>query len=297
MKKSVFALLVLCFNVALATMPVAPCENLCGKSTGLSCVTVGGDRLSYSIQGSGVPTVIFSSGTGMPAIAWTDSGIVPLVSKHYRTFTYDRLHTFNSCPNENTYMPNTAQHVVSRLHQLLAQEKIDPPFILVGHSFGGLYMLLYAEMYPNQVAGVLLLDATSKEGPTAFPVDSLSLLKRMGNPQNPSPENPLFNEMIGQLPSYLQAQAAPNFQRDIPLIVIGATKHCLPADWSEEPMCMSNQQEANHLRQQVEMSHLSDNSKFMSINGGHNVFFEKGYAANIADAIDQLVSIYQDSTQ
>ena len=65
-------------------------------------------------------------------------------------------------------------------------------------------MLLYAREHPNEVAGLLLIDATSSSGPTPLPEKALPILKRKGNPQNYVAANPLYNEGIGQLPSYLQ---------------------------------------------------------------------------------------------
>lgn len=280
----------LLLNVSYATLPKAPCKSACGKDATLHCVQVENHTMSYSLTGNGSPTVIFSGGTGVPASAWYDSGIATLVAKHFRVFTYDRIYTFNSCSVQNDYMPNTALDVVHRLHQLLSQENIRPPFILVGHSFGGLYMLLYAEIYPEQIRGVVLLDATSQVGPTPLPDEAIPLLKSIGNPQNLTPDNPLYNEKIGEWPSYLQAQKAPILPRNIPVIVMSANKHCLPLALTHEPMCMTSVQEAHHLQQQKAFLQLSDKSIFIPIEGDHHAFFEKQNIEKVVAAIMLLKS-------
>ena len=172
-------------------------------------------------------------------------------------------------------MPLTAQDVVDQLHQFLQKTKIKPPYILVGHSMGGLYMLLYAREFPDEIAGLLLMDASSAAGPTPFPKQSKTVLKRLGNPQNPTPDNPLYNEMIGQLPSYLQIRNAPPLKKTIPLIVMYSTKHCLPIAWTKEEMCMSPAQEIKYQKNQIEIANMSDKHQVIRIEGDHMVFFTK----------------------
>ena len=156
---------------------------------------------------------------------------------------------------------------------ILQQEKIMPPYILVGHSFGGLYMLLYAQIYPQEVSGLLLLDASTSTGPTPLPT-SIATLKRLGNPQNPIPEDPLYNELIGQLPSYLQAQQAPHLLRSMPLVIMYATKHCLPAQWIDgQLMCMTAKEEQQHLQEQLVIYNMSNIHRLIQVNGDHNSFF------------------------
>jgi pimeloyl-ACP methyl ester carboxylesterase len=176
------------------------------------------------------------------------------------------------------------------LHKLLALLKLPPPYILVGHSMGGLYMLYYASRYPQEVAGILLLDATSADGPTPLPKEAIPILKKLGNPQNPSPENFLYNEMIGQLPSYIQMQQASPLQKNIPLIILSANRHCLPLAWTKKLMCMTLEQEENHQRQQKTMAKLSNQSKYQLVSGDHNVFFTPKGRQAVIDSIYELLN-------
>ncbi|MCP4473078.1 MAG: alpha/beta fold hydrolase [Gammaproteobacteria bacterium] len=245
------------------------------------------------MSGRGKVTMLFASGTGLPSTIWSQANLTTAVSHVAKTFTYDRLYTFNSCANKNNYLPNTAIDVVHRLHRFLQQQQIKPPYILVGHSFGGLYMLLYAKLYPQQVAGLLLLDPTSSAGPTPLPKKALPILRRVGNPQNPTPTNPLYNELIGQYPSYLQVANAPPLERKIPLIVMYATKHCLPKGITQSsvPYCMTAKQEHNHFLEQKKIYNMSDYHKIIRVNGEHNSFFTHEKHSQMVKAFDEIMTM------
>jgi len=294
-KKVIILLTLINFGgYAYAALPSAPCHSVCFTSLpmGGHCVRIGKQRMYYRLLGHGKPTMIFSSGTGFPATGWYDSGIAEQIAKKTQVFTYDRLYTFNSCPNKNDYMPNTAQDVVNRLRRLLKQEKISPPYILVGHSFGGLYMLLFAREYPKEVAGLVLMDATSSEGPTPLPKKALPLLKRKGNPQNPVPTEQWYNEDIGQLPSYLQIRKASPLPRNMPLIVMYATRHCLSTSFTDEKlMCMNKQEEINHVKEQLKMFNMSNNHVLYKVEGLHMSFFDKSKQAIVLKALNQIVTM------
>ena len=191
-------------------------------------------------------------------------------------------------------MPLTAQDVVTQLRDFLKQENIAPPYILVGQFFGGLYMLLYAREYPNEVAGLVLMDATSDAGPTPMPKEAEKILQRLGNPQNPTPENPLYNEMIGQLPSYLQMRDAPPLPKNMPLIVMYATKHCLPKAWTKNVlMCMNKSQESAHQKGQLEMYNMSQIHKLIRVEGDHMSFFEPAKNSMVMDALNSMLLMSQ----
>lgn len=272
-----------CPDTAAEYRSTAPFEK------GAACIQVAKYKIYYRTLGKGLPTIIFSSGTGFSADSWFDSQIAPALAKKVKVVAYDRVFTFNSCPNANDYMPVTAQDVVDQLHEFLKQTNMKPPYILVGHSIGGLYMLLYAREFPDEVSGLLLMDATSAAGPTPFPRESEKILMKLGNPQNPMPENPLYNEMMGQLPSYLQIRNAPPLKKNIPLIVLYSTEHCLPTVWTKKKMCMTPAQERNYQQGQLEIAEMSERHQIIRIKGDHSVFFKKGKNKIVIDALNSML--------
>lgn len=287
-----------------ALMPKVICHSVCPATPiqyrsnqpmpiGATCAQEGAYRFYYRTLGKGFPTIIFSSGTGFPADGWYESGIASKMAGKAHVFTYDRALTFNSCPNPNNYMPLTAQDVVDHLRQLLKHENIKPPYILVGHSMGGLYMLLYTREFPKEVAGLVLMDATSDLGPTPLPIKAMKILTQLGNPQNPVPEDPLYNEIIGQLPSYIQIKNAPPLIKDIPLVVMYATKHCLPIAWTKKLMCMTTQQEENHKKGQMKMYNMSNIHKLIQVDGDHMSFFTKEKNSIVIDALNSILYMSQ----
>lgn len=98
------------------------------------CTQVGPYKIYYRVSGYGTPTVIFASGTGFPADEWFKSGIAKKIAEQTTVFSLIVFLLLIVVFNLNNYLPLTAQDVVDQLHHLLKQEKIKPPYILVGHS-------------------------------------------------------------------------------------------------------------------------------------------------------------------
>lgn len=122
-------------------------------------IDVGGFRLHLNCVGQGTPTVIMDAGGGASSITW---GLVPSeIAKFTRVCTYDRAGLGWSAPNLKK--PRTSQQSVDELHNLLSQARIEPPYILVGHSLGGANMRLYASQYPKDVVGLVLVDSVHEE--------------------------------------------------------------------------------------------------------------------------------------
>lgn len=109
------------------------------------------------VKGSGSPTIVFESGLGTPLNNWDK--IQTEISKHYRTISYDRRGIGAS---QSTDIPRTIENMVEDLDILIAQNKIDEPIILVGHSLGGHIVRKYQHSFPSKVVGLFLIDPTNE---------------------------------------------------------------------------------------------------------------------------------------
>jgi pimeloyl-ACP methyl ester carboxylesterase len=104
-------------------------------------------------EGRGSPTIILEAGLMSTILSWTS--IRRELARSYRVVSYDRAGLGWSDPGP---LPRTAERMVDELHSLLERAAIPPPYLLVGHSFGGLTMPLFAARYPKETAGMVLVD-------------------------------------------------------------------------------------------------------------------------------------------
>lgn len=116
-------------------------------------VDVGGYRLNINCTGQGSPTVVLEAGLGVPAISWR--AVQPDIAKFTRVCSYDRAGYDWSDPGP---MPRTSAQSVKELHALLSNSGQKPPYVLVGHSYGGTDVRIYNGHYPDEVAGMVLVD-------------------------------------------------------------------------------------------------------------------------------------------
>jgi pimeloyl-ACP methyl ester carboxylesterase len=121
-------------------------------------VDIGGRTMSISCSGAGSPTVILESGAASPAFGWllVQRG----VSKFTRVCSYDRAGYGFSDPGPGSH---TFAASSSDLHSLLKASGVIPPYVLVGASVGGLYNRVYTAHYPNEVAGLVMVDAAHED--------------------------------------------------------------------------------------------------------------------------------------
>jgi pimeloyl-ACP methyl ester carboxylesterase len=112
-----------------------------------------GQRLYLLEKGSGQPTVLFEAGIAATNLNWFH--IQETVSEFAATASYDRSGLGWSSPSRTVRTPS---NIAVELHELLQEAGIRAPFILVGHSFGGLVMRRFALLYPEEVASVVLID-------------------------------------------------------------------------------------------------------------------------------------------
>ncbi|MEY4549006.1 MAG: hypothetical protein RL685_5201 [Pseudomonadota bacterium] len=122
-------------------------------------VDAAGLRLHLHCEGSGSPTVVFEAGAGNDGSSWRT--VLPSVAGITRACTYDRAGLGYSGPGRK---PRTSNRMALELHALLVAAQVPPPYVLVGHSAGGLNVRLFAEEHRDEVAGMVLVDATPASG-------------------------------------------------------------------------------------------------------------------------------------
>jgi pimeloyl-ACP methyl ester carboxylesterase len=137
-------------------------------------IDVGGHRLHLHCTGSGSPTVVLEPGLG--EISSIFGWIAPAVARDTRVCVYDRAGRGWS---ESGPGPQDGVQIATDLHTLLDHAQIPGPYVLAGHSFGGLYVLAFAARYPDQVAGLVLLDSTAP-APSTTPPDTAGSYSVLG---------------------------------------------------------------------------------------------------------------------
>jgi pimeloyl-ACP methyl ester carboxylesterase len=118
-------------------------------------VDVGGYKLHIHCVGVGSPTVILEAGLAGASAIW--GWVQPEVARSTRVCAYDRAGVGWSDPGPE---PRDTRQIAHELHTLLDNAGIASPYVLVGHSYGGLYVRAYADQYPNTVAGMVLVDSS-----------------------------------------------------------------------------------------------------------------------------------------
>ena len=137
-------------------------------------VDVGGRRLELyctgQLQAPGAPTVILESGLGDFLEEWQPR-IQPAIAKFTRVCSYDRAGYGESDAGP---MPRISSRIAADLHALLAAAGEKPPYVLLGHSFGGYIVRVFNGRYPNEVAGMVLVDSVQEDEYDELPWTSAS---------------------------------------------------------------------------------------------------------------------------
>jgi pimeloyl-ACP methyl ester carboxylesterase len=262
-------------------------------------VDIGGRRLHLVCQGSGFPTVIFESGSGEGWYSW--ALVQGEVAQHFRACSYDRSGIGFSDPDPR---PRSVRILVNDLHELLLRSGERGPFVLVGHSLGGLLARRYAMTYRNEVAALVLIDSAHEDAARGVPLKleaaSKKALAARGEQIKKWRASGHFEVMTfhSKLPPALAAQLRPlsasdNWwtarfaentlpdaeddlspeQRhlDIPIVVITATQWPTPSYF---PAGAWNQNMANRMCLQEELVARSAQATHLFAQTGHHVQFE-----------------------
>jgi pimeloyl-ACP methyl ester carboxylesterase len=168
--------------------------------------------------------VVFESGAGSEQSVWMK--VLPGLTPCLTTVTYDRPGIGDSPPRADRMAPLLAADDARLLRAELQLRGLKEPFILVGHSIGGLYVQAFARMYPGLVAGLVSVDGSSPEEPPGVFVTKSKL----------EPGTALAAEIRGEPASAAAIRAGPRLP-PVPFVVLAATNHdmspALEARWRE----------------------------------------------------------------
>jgi pimeloyl-ACP methyl ester carboxylesterase len=266
-------------------------------------VDVGDHRLHMNCVGQGSPTVVLDGGLGYTSVEWS-GWVQPEVAKHTRVCAYDRAGMGWSEPGPGS--PNATQ-TAAELHALLQEAGEEGPYVLVGHSLAGLYSRVYADRYPEEVAGMVLVDSSH---PDQFKGSGLAvtmnraagvvgpLIARAGIPRvfNLYPSNPELPplqrdqslslyyttphlvatyEEMGTMPESLEKARRTGTLGERPLMVVSAT-----ADHGAEARAF-----------QKDLTALSSNSSQRVVEGSTHVSLvvDRGHARQTSASILEVV--------
>jgi pimeloyl-ACP methyl ester carboxylesterase len=127
-------------------------------------VDVGGRKMHIYCVGTGTPTVVLDSGLGDSYLSWKK--VQPQIARFTRVCSYDRAGLGYSDPSPQ---PRTSKVIAQELNSLLKAADISPPYVLIGHSMGGYNVRVFASLYRDQVAGMVLVDASHPDQENRFP--------------------------------------------------------------------------------------------------------------------------------
>ncbi len=214
-------------------------------------VDVGGRRVYLECRGSGSPTVILQSGYPNAGDIWTVAEAHPPpvaegLAGSARVCLYDRPGSLRSTddrgqpasqplPGRSQTVPGlrTGAEVVAELHDLLATAGVPGPYVLVGHSLGGLFNLLYARTHPDQVVGLVMVDATPPALPELMTAREWDLVlgKQTLEPQSPIEGYALESYDVRAM--ITEIDAAPALPRmPTVLLVADKTPPGAPKEWT-----------------------------------------------------------------
>lgn len=141
-------------GLGLVSLLLGGCSTVPGATTG----SVNGQAVEYVVAREGAPVVVFENGLGGTLDWWAK--VWPEVARDTSALAYNRAGYGKSAA---TTEARDGTHIVQELRALLKAQGLQPPYVLVGHSLGGLYMQLYARQHPGEVAALVLVDSTHPE--------------------------------------------------------------------------------------------------------------------------------------
>jgi len=267
-------------------------------------VDVGDHSLHINCLGEGSPTVILEAANLGMSAHWTR--VQQQVAQTTRVCAYDRAGLGWSEPGPE---PRDARQVSSELHTLLSDAGAEGPYVLVGHSYGGLYARMYAARYSQEVAGVVLVDSShpeqfmhSPEGRAMYEQANrlgavLPVLTRIGviRLTNYFPAHPaLPSQQRAQIEAFNSStQQVSTTAEEFRAIPETAAQVLSTQSLGDKPLAVvsAGEQPPGWLEMQDELATLSTNSIHRVVDGATHVslLYDEGDAQVTSAAIDQVV--------
>jgi pimeloyl-ACP methyl ester carboxylesterase len=180
--------------------------GLCGFSFGQKeFISVNGKRVEIYISGiennqKDKPVIVFENGMATKYRSWET--VISEVSKTSVVFSYNRPRIGES---ENDSIPPTTQHIVKNLRKMLLEKGLKPPYLLVSHSFGGVYIRSFASDYPDEIAGLIFVDPadfTKKKGDGDLPYLEIGLTKHQIDSMFAKPYKDFVENLYADMPNF-----------------------------------------------------------------------------------------------
>lgn len=257
-------------------------------------VEVGGYELYYECSGQGTPTVILESGSGGDSSAW--DAVINGIEGATRVCAYDRANLGRS---DKAPGPRTYHDMTRDLQVLLEKAHIGGPYILVGHSMGGMLVRIFADQHPGEVAGVVLVDSAHPDmglrllaclpPESASEPETIGYMRRWFTWMSDSSHEPPFidSEVQNSLVSNQQVRDVESLG-DLPLVVISQAPDIPGLGYqiiasSEIDACLRETWQD----MQGELAGLSSITSRLTAKGGHMIPVEQPEL--IVQAINDLV--------
>jgi pimeloyl-ACP methyl ester carboxylesterase len=275
-------------------------------------VDVGGSSMHLYCTGEGgAPTVVMDAGLGGTVLDW--QLVQPEVAKFARVCTYDRAGMGWSDPGDQ---PRTSQQIVEELHALLNKAGVEGPYVLVGHSFGGTNVQLYASRYADEVAGMVLVDSATEDAMLVALTEELQgspvrnkILATIGVTRLPytlggetdertaigthaKDTYEVADEVSSWEESFEQRRASPLSLGDKPLIVLTAGAFEIPPDAGIPKKQIDSFVEAHSEFQADLPLHSQSSEQIIAKNSGHYIQFDR--PGLVVDAIRRVVDVARD---
>ena len=199
-------------------------------------VRIEDSNMHLFVSGDGKPTIVLEAGFSGDHRTWDK--VQDLLAASATVVSYDRLGAGQS---EISKRPRTAEIIAEQLHLALAKAKLPPPYVMVGHSYGGPLVRVFSSMYKSEIAGIVLVDPAvegfyvraSKEQPMEY----LNQLEEDLSWTEQQASNNARREALAYETSMLQASLS-KLPANVPVVLLSATKMHLPqalrAIWLDE---------------------------------------------------------------